>query len=896
MTFAETANAVLFRNKHASITLDKNSATVTSFINHYTNEEICAPAPVPFFVYLQDYGDNVIPPVSAECEGERLRFTFENGMELYIIPECFDDYFTFEIDSELDSSIKLVTFVNINTTLTEENNPYVLNAIGMTYWTKPVAPGHRNPAPDVYASAYPYYRGVKGAKLGIVFAKYENALELMKTVISAVDPKVGFVSKQAGPWAREYKPNSGDYALVLDISPENISESIKLSLEFGIEQYDIHQNSFSTFRQGDFRFMTTENGTAAEHREGVGKMISDAGLITALHNYAYYIAPTADTILTNPYWQKQLRVKRTYTLGEDVGADAVALPTVEDASGFDVVMNFLYTNMSYVLVDEEIIKVIKVDETGLIECVRGIGGTTPTAHSKGAELKKLDGVFGMFTPVIGSELFYHIADNIAKAYNEGGFNMIYFDAIDGIGRHLDTEEEKAWSYYYHLSFVHRVLSQCERTPIVETSHFNPVEWNYRARCGAWDYANFSIKKHIRNHAKWNINTIKSNMTATLGWFSFMPDEKHWGNTKNTNFKTLFHDDMDYLGLNALLYDMSIVYHPLDVKSIKEHPFHYANIKYYTEHYSKLRKLNYFTAEVLDKVKAIGGEWRVVPRGNEFALEQMHYEKANLGNTLDADSLSYTAQNPYKAQIPFVRIESRYSTLFEEPLTLARLNEGKATVEKPLVVDTEIRDIDPRQAKTVRVKGTGRDGDAALISLTSKVGGGRVDHFIDLSFEGWRNFILLDMDNADYDTDKYVFDGVPTEFADYGTYRACPQFFNISKATVRLCGETSEKAEFDVLESYLTSPAPIKDPTVKVGECTMTFFCEMKGSDYVEYDPESGKALLFHNDEETVEEIEYSSLLRVPEGEFEVSYSTEALSDAPVRAKVSLGFIGEEIMN
>jgi len=891
-----TENCIILENRHISIALDKESVTVKSVINKYTGEEICVEPEVPFFAYLEDYNEKIIPPTGAKAEGERIRITFENGAELILKAECFDDYFTFEIDSELDRDIKLVRFVNINTTLTEENNPYVFNAIPMTWWTRAVAPGHRNPAPDVYASAYPYYKSVKGAKLGVVFAKYENALETMKTVLDKIDPKFGFVSHQAGPWAREFKPNSGDYALILDISPENIEESIKYSLEFGIEQYDIHQNSFSTFRQGDFRFMKTENGTAAEHRNGIGKMIDDAGLITALHNYAYYIAPTAAPILTNPKWQKQLRVKETYTLGVDVDKDTTFLPTLEDASGFDTQMSFLYTNMSYVLLDEEIIKVVKVDESGLIECVRGIGETSPTPHKKGAEVKKLDGVFGMFTPVIGSELFYHIADNIAKAYNEGGFNMIYFDAIDGIGRHLDTPEEKEWGYFYHLAFVHRVLSQCERTPIVETSHFNPIEWNYRARCGAWDYANFSIKKHIRNHARFNIQAIKSNMTATLGWFSFMPDEKHWGHTKNTNFKTLFHDDMDYLGLNAILYDFSIVYHPLDVKSIKENPFHYANIKYYTDRYSRLRKSNYFKPHVIEALKSAGGEWRVVERGNEYAFQNVYYEKANLGNILDADSLSYKAINPFKAQAPFIRIESRYSTLFEEPLTLAKFDNGKPTLENPLVTDTEFKNIDERQAKTIRIKGTGCDGDAALISLTSAISGGRVDHFIDLNFTGWREFLLLDMDNADYDTDKYVFSDVPTEFADYGTFRACPQFFQINKATIRLCGKTSNKAEFTALETFRTSSAPIKNPTVKVGSSSVVFYCEMRGSDYLEYDPETGKALLFHNVEQTVDEVEFSGVLETPQGEMTISYSAESLSSAPLRAKLVLGFIGEDVMN
>ncbi|MBQ9976522.1 MAG: hypothetical protein IJP16_08420 [Clostridia bacterium] len=501
----------------------------------------------------------------------------------------------------------------------------------------------------------------------------------------------------------------------------------------------------------------------------------------------------------------------------------------------------------------------------------------------------------MFTPVLGSELFYHIADLTAKAYNEGGFNMIYFDAIDGIGRHIEDRRD-AW--YYHQMFIHRVLSQCERTPLIETSSGCPSEWNFRGRSGAWDYANFSIKKHIDNHVKANLDAMKSNMTATLGWFCFFTDEHIWGHMKNNNYKTLFHDDMDYLGKYALIHDMSVVFHPLNVDSIKNNPFHYANIKYYTEHYTKLRKSHYFKDRVLDRVKAVGGEWRVVPRGKEFVFQQMYYEKANLGNLRNASDLSYSGNNPFARQKPFIRIEARYSTLFEDPMVLAKFDESKAIGETKTISSTEFSDIDSRVAKTMKIKGTGRDGDAALISLSGGVrgeAGGRIDHFVDLNFEGWREFMLIDMDNADYDVDKYQFEGISTDYSSYETYRFCPYFTTLKNVAVRVYGETGKNAVFSDLVTYPHTEAPIKNPSVTVNGDTVTFNCELHGGDYIEYDPETDKALLYHNTEQTVEEITMTGSLAV-DGEFTATYSAECLTDAPLRARVTLGFIGEELKN
>ena len=893
MKFTETLNAYKFENKHFSFSLDKKNGNVLEFINLYTKEKVNASAEPYEFIHLRDFDDNKILPTALEAENGNVKITFENGLFVNLAFEIFDDFMTFEINSDLDASVRAIKFANLATNLS--NDTYLLNGMGMSAWTKPSAWGYRAPAESISAEAFTHLgHGVKGAKLGVVFSKKEDAIEILKKVADAIDPKVGLTSKAGGPYAKEWAGNFGDYALVTNIAPDKLDESLKLAVEFNIDQYDVHQSAGNTFCQGNYEFAHTESGTATEYRDTLGKKIRDAGLITALHNYAYYISPRANSILSVPKWQKQLQVTEEFTLAEDIDGEALELPTLEDASGFDTSYNFLHRNMSYVLIDEEIIHIGKATSSSLAECTRGACGTRAVPHKKGSVLKHLDGIFGDFNPVLGSELFYYIADLTAKAYNEGGFDMLYFDAIDGIHNHIDDQRD---CWYYHQMFIHRVLSQCERTPLVETSSGCPQEWNFRGRCGAWDYANFSIKKHITNHAIANIKDIESNLTATLGWFCFFTDENIWGNMKNTTFKTLFHDDMDFLGKYALAYDMSIVFHPLAVDSINNNPFHHANLTYYTERYTKLRKAHYFSPETLERLKDHKSEWRVIPDGDEFKLQQMHYCKANLGNAYKLSDFSYNGENPFKEQMPFVRVESRYSTLFEEPVTLATYDETKPVGEKKVVQDISTPDIDTRMAMSIKVKGTGRDGDAALISIAGGVRGekgGRSDHFIDLNFEGWRDFILLDFDNAEYDTEKYVFDGISTTYSSYDTYRFCPNHFTFKTVALRLTGETAENAVFGDLISYPQAPAPIKNPTVKVGDTTFTFNCALHGGDYVEYDPETDKAILYHNAEQTKEEVPFTGKLTVPTGSFTAEYTAEKESEAPLRARVSLGFTGDTI--
>ncbi|MBQ9976521.1 MAG: hypothetical protein IJP16_08415 [Clostridia bacterium] len=342
-----------FKNKHFSFTVAENGEVV-EIINLYNGENANDTSEDYRFIYLTDFDGQDIYPVSIEPRDDIIAVTFENGLSLDMRAEIFDDFMTFELVSELDKSVKSVTFANLKTVYS--NGEYLLNAVGMTAWTNPIEWGYRTPAPSCQAKAFTIFeRGMTGAKLGIVFSTEEEALPYLKQVVDAIDIRVGLTSKAGGPYAREWKANFGDYAIITNLDPAFLDENLKYAVEFNVDQYDVHQSPNRTFIQGSFEFAHTENGTAAEYSKGAGNKISDAGMIAAIHTYAYYIDINAHSILSNPKWQAQLHVTESFTLSEDIDGETVVLPTVEDASGFDTSYNFLHTNMSYVLLDEEII-------------------------------------------------------------------------------------------------------------------------------------------------------------------------------------------------------------------------------------------------------------------------------------------------------------------------------------------------------------------------------------------------------------------------------------------------------------------------------------------------------------------------------------------------------------
>ncbi|MBR5460327.1 MAG: hypothetical protein IKV53_05615 [Clostridia bacterium] len=889
-------NELILKNKHFSFTVAADGR-VNEIINLYNKENANSTSEDYRFIYLIGFDGGEIYPVSLDSNGEITTFTFENGLSLDMKAETFDNFMTFEIVSELDKSVKGVTFANLKTVYTEKDGEYMLNAIGMTAWTNPVSYGYRNPAPSSVAKAYTIYdKGVKGAKLGIVFSRKEDAIKYLQQLSDTIDPSVGLVSKAGGAYAREWRANFGDYSFCMNLDPDNFDNLIKLMKEYRIEQCDVHQGR-NTFLQGDFTFFFTENGTPEEFHEKFGKRLEAAGIDRALHTYAYYIDPISNNILSNPKWQKDLEcLPDEYTLSEDIPSDARFIPTVEDSSGFDASTLYFAKTSRYILIDEELIRIEKVEGNGLGECARGSCGTRAVEHKKGAKIYHLSGMFHILTPKLGSELFYYIADRTAEVYNRGGFSMIYLDAIDGIRRHL-AEGEESW-YYFHM-FLHRVVSQCKTPPVLETSAEAPSEWNVRGRSGAWDYSNYStvsLKRFIGNHVKENLKSISNNMTSTLGWFNFFTDGSAL--LKNTFQRTMFTDVLDFVGMNALLYDMSMVYNPFSYKSVMENPFHKANVDYYYNTYSKLRKSRYFKDDVLERVKDIGGEWRVIERDGEYFFQRRAYDFVNYGSAIGFKDV-LKGVNHFERQTPFIRIESRFSTLFENKTLLVDFDESMPVGDK-LVCTFEPQELHINgMVLTTRIKGTGRDGDGMLISIASGARGeadGRRDHFIDLNFEGWREFTLLDSDNADYDVERYEFADIPYKKASYNTFRFMPVMGLINRLTVRTVGETGKNAMIDDVFYAKHTDAPIKSPSVTVDGRTLTFNCEMKGGEYLEYYPEADKAVLYHNAEQTTEEVTFTGGIEVTEGEYTAEFSAEALTEAPLKARLTFGFSGQEIGN
>ncbi len=915
----KTGSEVYFENDYIKVSIAKKGGKVTSVINKMTGAEMNLVSASPWFSYIINASGTTVQPTEVDVENGRLKTVYKDGTVAYYIIDVKKDHFTVALDTNLPSSLNGAVICNLTISAPWEldsENAYGLSGIPMTTTVN----NHYYPGGSSKAAkgtTYTYL-GVPtlGAKLGVAFSRMTEHRDHLKSIVDGIDPAKGITSTHGGAYALDNPDLFGDYVIINSgLTPENATETAKLAKKYSIEQMDLHQGS--TFIHADFNFIMARNEkekqddtfiTPSVFKERIADKVKAEGVQLGLHTYSSLVPANAKNILTDPKWQQQLCFDEvTYTLRGKLSKFRTNVKTNEDASKFVVTGSAIPWNnvhTRYILIDEEIIYVQSGTSSGFLNVKRGQLGTKPVEHADGAEIRQILGWYGMFQSQPLSELFYKIAKDTAKTYNEGGFEMIYLDGLESFAH--DGLYDSRMGYYIYSEFVRTVVSNCEVKPIIEFSTFASYLWSARGRAGATDYAYRAYKNHKEGHFA---GTLKSypNMfyTATVGWFNYAPDKD--AQFKDTNVRTMYRDDLDHMGSLALAYNFSTVCQPFSVSSFAEKTRLSDNFMYYGL-YTRLREANYFSVEVRNAIKNGKYEYKLFKQADgTWAFKEMQYFKHKVYDISEPKFTKATATNPFDKQTPFIRIEQRYSTKGEDGTLVKSFDENKPVTDYKGKHSITTLNIAGKTAFKIRVFGNNSATDAILITLKGivSVENGRNDYFIPLNFEGWKEIILLEINNDDYE--GYSFSGISTGGINYETYRAQADFKAINAVTVTLCGSCNGVKIGD-LTAFTPADAPAKNPSLTVGGKTISFDAELHGGDFIEYYPDENKAYLNYytqiydeegkwvDDEAHVKEITFTGDIEVPKGNFEYTYKAEAMSDLTTRAQVVIGVSGKTIEN
>lgn len=868
---------IVFENDYAVARISRKNSRVESIFDKVHGRELKGEDTFFFSLVAQDKKTVIAPTALQYADG---CITVETPIGAFRVAVTVQaEYVTFELLDALPAEAYkgVIAHAKYSYDVADKANTGAAG-IAMTYWTNPCFyPDAKDK--ETKAEVVTHLRS-QGAKYGLIIAPITEHKQIIKKLCSAIDKNSGIVTEYGGAWARDAKANCGNYMLELDCSPEHIQNSIGLYRSLGLDQVDIHQWA-STFRQGDFKYAHYE--TPAEFKKNVVNVLKANGLGASLHTYAHYIRYDCEPILSDPKWQRDLAVLEILTLAEDIDEAAEFLPAVEATETISNQDGFLSPNSPFVLIDEELIR-FEMGSQGFPVAQRGAAGTMPAPHAKGAKIKHIEGLFRMIAPVLGSELFLKIAQDTAKAYNEGGYEMLYIDALDGINNQCNRCDDM--TSYYVAQFTHEILRHCDTTPIFECSIRRPSLWLARGRIGNFDTPHRGYKSWNKNfHLPMNQDFLDMYMQPSLGWYWFYPTEDKYPGNIHTKYQHT--DAVEYMGALAAMYNYNMVYVDMEAGKNDECRAFDRNIAIYRR-CDELRKTGYFMEETLQKVRNGPWEYHIVPKDDgRFVFAEKDYQIKKLYDLCDGERNKAVFTNPFGPQKPFVRMEALMSAQNSEPTVLLKVDKdtelARQVLEKKF--DGSI-DLTNKLAKKVSICGNGKPG-AVIIQMwagitTMKAYG---EYIIDTDFEGWRDFVLVETDNGErqdiaFENGEHV----------YTVYRYDFQHEHTTGITVKTAGDTAGVKMTDIVAAEHMYEI-LKDPTLQVGDSRVTFGCELMSSDFIEFDGTQAKVIDRYGNEKPVW---FSGELTVPTGSFEAELTAKPLNGGVARAQLTLGFTGAEI--
>lgn len=873
-----------FRNEQVSL-LISHTGEMLSCVELQTNNDIAVHDRRKVASVVLKNGE-MVEASKLALSGSALTIWFgSTKVEVEVEVLAYKDYFTLEV-KKASPEIETLTFIELTMKYDFNNsNTMVAAGVALSLQTNPVY--YPTGESRRVVGSCTRQTGLEGAKLAIVTCKKDELRHSIKNIYSNLPSNSVPVNRTGGgPSALDCEANRYDCVLIGNASLSLVPDWIRFYSSLGVRQIDFMMGT-TTFIQGDFTFSGL--GSASAFREQITKPLVAAGFIPTLHTYSYYIGYTSNEILSNPKWQQQLEVRDIYSLSKAIGTTESVIELKGDMTSLSNDESFRRVHTPYILIDNEIIK-YTIDNSGRLSCQRGQCGTKAASHSKSSKVKFLGGYFSHFVPQIGSELFYEVARRTAQAYNKGGFKGFYFDALDGLPVHLKYAGLDGFFWFYSAAFINEVLKHCDKEPlVVEYSDMNATLWAARGRGGAWDHPYRGYKNFIDDHVTNNKTWKKWQYVTTLGWYNFYPVKKSQPGDYATKY--MFSDDVDYIGAKSIAYDHTMVYNGLVEKNVETIPGLKRNLVNFSR-YNKLRVDNYFSEEIKSVLREGKYEYRIRKKGSRWGFDEAVYCRTKLR---DAKQDCLRGNNPFGKQRPFIRLENLYSSDCTSTVPLMQFEENKSLgsqfLEKSF--STPIN-LTKHLGIKVSIRGNGyHSTDAICIRLRSSGISGYADYVVRLNFDGWRDIIVPNLDNAEYKDLK--FEGMEDNL--YRMHRKEVEFAAVRYINVYLsedCGEVRIRnvEAVPLLNNSLTNPV------VYTGHSQVMFLGELESGEYVEYSAGSKTAMIYdYMGNSRPIKVLRKGRFEVANGDFEMSVSGEAsITDAPMGVVLTTGIFGRFITN
>ncbi len=850
-------NQVRIGNEYVTWVIAENGTNL-HFIDGITGRDYCAHVSGNTFARVKRKGVEFVAS-KLTCDGGRLTIHFGgSGVVATVDVRGEERYMVLRVASVVGEGVEEFTFLDLQlTTGGHAQDPFAGCVLALNLKTD--VPELHGSSRRLRAKAYARF-GFAGAAAAVIGCPGNMMREAMKEVVNSQLelPR----SPIGGPFALDHGPNRGSYLFNFgDLSESRVEDWIHLARSIGITQIDFHGGK--SFRFGDCRPDPDTYPRGFASMRQVTDRLHSAGILAGLHTYAFFIDKRCPWVTPVP--DPRLAKDATFTLAEEISAETRVVPVVESTAAMSNVTGFFVRNSVTLQIDDELItyqNVSKEVPCAFTGCVRGACGTLPAAHSKGAKVHHLKECFGLFVPDGESSLFSEVAARTAQAFNEGGFDMIYLDALDG--EDVVGGAENGW--HYGSKFVFEVFGRLRKPAIMEMSTFHHHLWYVRSRMGAWDHPTRSHKKFIDIHVQANQANQRTFLPGHLGWWAF----KTWSGPQG---EPTYPDDVEYLCCKCIGTDVGLSVMAIDPGKIGEAPA-LERLASVVRAYEEVRLSGQVPEAVKARLRMPGKEFTLTKeRNGRWAFAPVQYWRHKVEG-LEDGSDAWTVFNRFGKQPARLRIEALMGvgpydgrdriiladfgdpSVFEEEseqgvtVGLTKRSEKRRAWVASGIYRAEngrrgrrgawarIRrtfspplDLSGHEGMGAWVYGDGR-GEVLNFQLRSPshLVAGIGEHYVVVDFKGWRYFELVEPEGHRYADYRWPY-GDP-----YSIYRESADFRQIESLSIWYNDLPRGRVECRLGPVHALPLAKIglRNPSITIGKRKIVFPVQIESGSYLEF--------------------------------------------------------------
>jgi hypothetical protein len=710
---------------------------------------------------------------------------------------------------------------------------------------------------ELRASAHRKF-GLIGAQVALVAGPVSSLLPTLKQVLR--EAKEMPRCQVAGPWADEVPFNHGSYLFNFGTLTEaTVEDWSAMARNLGVTQIDNHGGSAAFFRFGDFALNREKWPEGWDTYARIVARLHAAGIGSIFHTYAFFIDKQAKYVTPVP--DGRLDAFRTFTLAEGISAEADALAVNESTAGLTTVTGFFEHNSVVLHLGDELVTFAGVSQTSpwrFTGLKRGALGTRATAHAQGARARHLKECFGLFVPDPESSLFEEIAANHAEVVNQGGFDGLYLDAIDGSA--ILRGNDECW--YWADKFVFEIQKRLRRPVGMEMSAMWHHFWQYRTRWQAWDYPQRGHERFIDLHAAAVHGGLL--LPLHLGWWNFQ-------SFNPPQIEPTYPETIEYLGARLIGWDAGIsLTGGIDRERLRSVPLFRRAVDTLRT-CEQLRQSGAVAERVKRELRQPGREFALITNAAGALRFQRAHSTRHTATPQEPWTLAWTVENPFPGQAARLRIEALIAAgapedtnavvLFDpDRFAAADWPQNAATgVTCSLVAGTNVafiatnaglvprpaawarcarRFAPPLNLKNQQALGVWVDGDGGGEMLALRLEspqhlafGAIADRYIDVDFTGRRFFTLVETESTRWS--DYVWnDGKGL----YNVYRETIDFGAVESASVwlqNLAPGVETRCGLGPIIALPMMATKLKDPTVTINGTTVVLPAEVPSGGYIE---------------------------------------------------------------